>query len=79
MMYDRMKSFLLKMLNVVVSLLIFAVAGIYAAIAGILTTVVVNDFRLDAYIGFETGIAIVLLLIMLGYIPLYGVIRSARD
>ncbi len=78
-MYDRMKSFLLKMLNVVVSLLIFAVAGIYAAIAGILTTVVVNDFRLDAYIGFETGIAIVLLLIMLGYIPLYGVIRSARD
>ena len=78
-MYDRMKSFLLKMLNVVVSLLIFAVAGIYAAIGGILTTVVVNDFRLDAYIGFETGIAIVLLLIMLGYIPLYGVIRSARD
>ena len=78
-MYDRMKSFLLKMLNVVVSLLIFAVAGIYAAIGGILTTVVVNDFRLDAYIGFETGIAIVLLLIMLGYIPLYWVIRSARD
>ena len=78
-MYDRMKSFLLKMLNVVVSLLIFAVAGIYAAIAGILTTVVVNDFRLDAYIGFETGIAIVLLLIMLGYIPLYWVIRAARD
>ena len=74
-----MKSFLLKMLNVVVSLLIFAVAGIYAAIGGILTTVVVNDFRLDAYIGFETGIAIVLLLIMLGYIPLYWVIRSARD
>ncbi len=78
-MYDRMKSFLLKMLNVVVSLLIFTVAGIYAAIGGILTTVVVNDFRLDAYIGFETGVSIVLLLIMLGYIPLYWVIRSARD
>jgi len=78
-MYDRMKSFLLKMLNVVVSLLIFTVAGIYAAIGGILTTVVVNDFRLDAYIGFETGIAMVLLLIMLGYIPLYWVIRSAKD
>tara|TARA_R100000995_G_C3468800_1_gene117168 strand:- start:362 stop:586 length:225 start_codon:yes stop_codon:yes gene_type:complete len=74
-----MKSFLLKMLNVVVSLLIFTVAGIYAAIGGILTTVVVNDFRLDAYIGFETGVSIVLLLIMLGYIPLYWVIRSARD
>ena len=78
-MYDRMKSFLLKMLNVAVSLLIFAVAGIYAAIAGILTTVVVNDFRLDAYIGFETGIAMVLLLVMLGYIPLYWVIRAAKE
>ena len=78
-MYDRMKSFLLKVLNVVVSLLIFAVAGIYAAIAGILTTVVVNDFRLDAYIGFETGIAMVLLLVMLGYIPLYWVIRAAKE
>ena len=78
-MYDRMKSFLLKMLNVVVSLLIFTVAVIYAAIGGILTTVVINDFRLDAYIGFETGVSIVLLLIMLGYIPLYWVIRSARD
>ena len=72
-MYDRMKSFLLKMLNVVVSLLIFTVAVIYAAIGGILTTVVINDFRLDAYIGFETGVSIVLLLIMLGYIPLYWV------
>ena len=78
-MYDRMKSFLLKMLNVVVSLLIFTMAVIYAAIGGILTTVVINDFRLDAYIGFETGVSIVLLLIMLGYIPLYWVIRSARD
>ena len=78
-MYDRMKSFLLKMLNVVVSLLIFTGAGIYAAIGGILTTAVVNDFRRDAYIGFETGVSIVLLLIMLGYIPLYWVIRSARD
>ena len=78
-MYDRMKSFLLRMLNVVVSLLIIVVAGIYAAIGGILTTVVINDFRLDAYIGFDTGIAIVLLLVMLGYIPLYWVIRAIKE
>ena len=78
-MYDRMKSFLLRILNLVVSLLIVAVAGIYAAISGILMTVVVNDFRLDAYIGFDTGIAIVLLLVMLGYIPLYWVIRATKE
>jgi len=78
-MYDRMKSFLIRMLNVVVSLLIITVAGIYAAIGGILTTAVVNDFRLDAYIGFETGMAMVLLLIMLGYIPLYWVLRAAKE
>jgi len=78
-MYDRMKSFLLRMLNLVASLLILTVAGIYAAIGGILMTVVVNDFRLDAYIGFETGISVVLLLIMLGYIPLYWLIRAAKE
>ena len=78
-MYDRMKGFLLRMANLIVSLLIVTVAGIYAAIGGILTTTVINDLRLDAYIGFETGIAMVLLLIMLGYIPLYWVIRSAKD
>ena len=78
-MYDRMKSFLLKALNVVVALLILTVATIYAAISGVLATMVINDLRLDVYIGAETGIAMVLLLVMLGYIPLYWIIRSARD
>lgn len=78
-MYDRMKSFLIRMLNVVVSLLLFGVAAIYALIGGFLTTTVINDIRLDVYIGVETGISMVLLLIMLGYIPLYWVIRSAKD
>ncbi len=78
-MYDRMKSFLLKALNVVVALLILGVGTIYAAISGVLATMVINDLRLDAYIGAETGIAMVLLLVMLGYIPLYWIIRSARD
>jgi len=78
-MYDRMKSFLLRMLNLVVSLLILTVAGIYAAVGGILMTVVVNDFRLDAYIGYETGISVVLLLVMLGYIPLYWVLCAAKE
>tara|TARA_A100001391_G_C4869580_1_gene224908 strand:- start:50 stop:274 length:225 start_codon:yes stop_codon:yes gene_type:complete len=74
-----MKSFLLKALNVVVALLILGVGTIYAAISGVLATMVINDLRLDAYIGAETGIAMVLLLVMLGYIPLYWIIRSARD
>ena len=78
-MYDRMKSLLLRMLNLIASLLIVAVAGVYAAIGGILTTVVINDLRLDAYIGFETGMAMVLLLVMLGYIPLYWLVRAAKD
>ena len=78
-MYDRMKSFLLKALNVVVALLILTVATIYAAISGVLATMVINDLKLDVYIGAETGIAMVLLLVMLGYIPLYWIIRSARD
>ena len=78
-MYDRMKGFLLRILNLVVSPLIVAVAGIYAGIGGILTTVVINDLRLDSYIGFETGVAMVLLLVMLGYIPLYWLLRAVKN
>ena len=50
-MYDRMKSFLLKALNVVVALLILGVGTIYAAISGFLATMVINDLRLDVSIG----------------------------
>jgi len=78
-MYDRMKNFLIRMLNVVASLLLFSLAAIYALIGGFLTTNVINALRLDSYIGVETGIGMVLLLIMLGYIPLYWVIRSAKN
>jgi len=78
-MYDRMKSFLIKALNVVVALLILGVGTIYAAISGVLATMVINDLRLDAYIGGETGVAIVLLLVMLVYLPLYWIIRSATN
>ena len=78
-MYDRMKSFLIKALNVVVALLIFGFAAIYSEMRGVLATTVIIDLRVDAYIGAETGIAMVLLLVMLGYIPLYWIISSARD
>ena len=78
-MYDRMKSFLLTVLNALVVLLMLSLATIYALINGVLATMVINDLRLDAYIGGETGVAIVLLLVMLVYLPLYWIIRSATN
>ena len=78
-MYDRMKNLLLRMLSLVVSLLVIAVLGIYGTIAGVLTTAIVNDIRLDTYLGFDTGVAFVLLLVMLVYTPAYWLIRVAKD
>ena len=77
-MYDRMKAFLLGGLHLVVTTLLLTVGMIYGCINAILLTRVINDFRLDTYLGLETGLSIILLVIMMVYIPIWGMISLAN-
>jgi hypothetical protein len=74
-MYDRMKRLLYRMLNVLASILILAVAAVYATINGFLITTIMNDLRLDTYLGLDTGLAITLAVVMMVYIPAYFILR----
>ena len=77
-MYDRMKAFLLGGLHLVVTTLLLTVGMIYGCINAILLTRVINDFRLDTYLGLETGLSIILLVVMMVYVPIWFMISLAN-
>ena len=70
-MYDRMKRLLLSGVHLIVNGLLGVTGMLYGCISGVLLTRVINDFRLDTYLGVETGLSIILLVVMMVYIPIW--------
>ena len=79
-MYDRMKRFLLRCIDVLMLMLLVAASGAYLVITSVIMTSVVNDLRLDTYITYETGFGIIMLVFLLGWAPVwfYKTIGRAR-
>ena len=77
-MYDRMKRLLVNAVHFVIAALLGTVAILYGCISATLLTRVINDFRLDTYLGVETGLSIILLVVMMVYIPIWGMISLAN-
>mgnify|MGYP000603724802 FL=1 len=77
-MYDRMKRLLLSGVHLVVTGLLAVTGMLYGCISGVMLTRVINDFRLDTYLGAETGLSIILLLVMVVYIPIWFMISLAN-
>lgn len=66
-------------LHLVAAILMTVVIGIYAGINAVMITRVLNDWRLDTYMGVETGLNILLLLVMLVYIPAWAFAKLAKS
>ena len=66
-----MKTFLHQCINAVLALLIAAAVFVYAGISGFMMTRVINDLRLDTYVNFDTGMGIVMLILLLGWGPVW--------
>jgi len=77
-MYDRMKRLLLSGLHLIAATLLALTGMLYGCISGVMLTRVINDFRLDTYLGVETGLSIILLLVMVVYIPVWFMISLAN-
>ena len=71
MMYDRMKRFLMGCVDVLILLLMLGAMGAYVMITSLIVTAVINDLRLDAYITYDTGFGIVMLIFLLGWAPVW--------
>jgi len=77
-MYERMKAFLYHCINMVLAMILVGACGAYVIISSLIMTRVINDLRLDTYVTFDTGMGIVMLVLLLGWGPLW-INRSLRD
>jgi hypothetical protein len=70
-MYERIKAFLHHCINVVVAIVLVALLGSYIIINSVILTRVINDLRLDTYVTLDTGFGIVILILLLGWGPVW--------
>ena len=77
-MYERMKAFLHHCINMVLAMILVGACGAYVLISSLIMTRVINDLRLDTYVNFDTGMGVVMLILLLGWGPMW-INRSLRD
>ena len=77
-MYQRMKVFLHHCINVVGVVILVGALGSYVIINSVIMTRVINDLQLDSYIGVDTGFGVVMLILLLGWGPVW-LMRSMTD
>ena len=66
-----MKAFLRRCVDLVVALILIGAMLAYLMINSIVATQVINDLRLDTYVTYETGFGVVLLVLLLGWGPVW--------
>ena len=77
-MYERMKAFLRRCVDLVVAFILIGAMVAYLMINSVIATQVINDLRLDTYVTYETGFGVVLLVLLLGWGPVW-LMRSLDD
>jgi hypothetical protein len=70
-MYERVKVFLHHGINVVLAIFLVAALGSYVVINSVIMTRVINDLQLDSYVGIDTGFGVVMLILLLGWGPVW--------
>ena len=70
-MWNKIKNLLNRGLNVVAAIFLVGLGWLYILMNGVIVTSIINDLRLDTYVNYQTGVAIVLLICLLGWGPLY--------
>ena len=69
-MWNRIKDMLVECLDIAAAMLLVGVMVVYVVWTGTVISFVANDFRLDTYIDFTTGMHVVLLIYLLVWVPL---------
>jgi hypothetical protein len=77
-MWNRLRNVALLLIDAVVALVVIVLCIAYVGICSLITASVVNDLRLDTYIDFDTGFGIVSLVLLLVWIPVWGLREIGR-
>ena len=75
---DRLKNLLRHFLNVVVAMILMVGIMCYGGIKTLMITQVINELRLDTYVTYQTGLGIVMLVLLLGWGPVW-LMHALRD
>jgi hypothetical protein len=70
-MYERMKALLQPCINVLIAIILVGALGSYVIINSIIMTRVINDLQLGSYVGINTGFGVVMLILLLGWGPVW--------
>jgi hypothetical protein len=70
-MYERMKALLRRCVDLVVAMILVAAMLAYLMINSVIATQVINDLQLDTYVTYETGFGVVMLVLLLGWGPVW--------
>ena len=70
-MYERMRAFLHHCISVVVAIVLVGALGTYVIINSVIMTRVINDLQLDTYVSLDTGFGVVMLILLLGWGPVW--------
>ena len=77
-MWNRAKKVLHQFLNILLATILLLACISYVGINSILFTEVINDLRLDTYVGLDTGFGLTLLVLLLGWGPVW-LMRSFQN
>jgi len=70
-MYERMRVLLHHCINMLIAIILVGALGSYVVINSVIMTRVINDLQLDSYVGIDTGFGIVMLILLLGWGPVW--------
>jgi len=70
-MWNKARALLQHGLNLLLAIILLLACASYVAINSILATEVINDLRLDTYVTVDTGLGIVMLVLLLGWGPVW--------
>ena len=68
-MWNRGREIINHCMNAVLFVLLLGVCILYVGVNSLIMTAVINNLRMDTYVGVETGMGIVTLLMLLGWGP----------
>ena len=66
-----MRVLLHHCINMLIAIILVGALGSYVVINSVIMTRVINDLQLDSYVGIDTGFGIVMLILLLGWGPVW--------
>jgi len=66
-----MRVLLHHCINMLIAIILVGALGSYVVINSVIMTRVINDLQLDSYVGIDTGFGVVMLILLLGWGPVW--------